>query len=325
MHETAEVICKIQAYPKPEFKWYYGTNISPLLSSSEGHYIVSTTVDDNDVYTSVLRISNIQDTDYGTYKCQVVNNLGNIEEEIKLQPKGAPEKPTKVTAIHMGHNFVTLNWEPGFNGGISNTKYFVSYKKVNIRDSYDVEGCGIVTKPTDWSEVDCQQNIPCNVSHLEQHQTYLFKVKALNTKGNSDYSREIEAFTRVDKLPLPQRVAYDPASHTLSINIPRTCLPLEAVVESISSDMMPIPTWQIVDTFTLHVSGLNPSYKEVNLDQLGSRKDAGRSLVDEPIGVNDNFQTRVRVKLCLRTQKDHCGEYINAERKYSNLNTKLFN
>lgn len=310
------MVCKIQAYPKPEFKWYFGSNTAPLLPSSEGHYVVTTTVDDNDIYTSVLKISNINKHDYGVYRCQVVNNLGNIEEEIKLQPKGAPDQPTRVTAIYMGHNFVTLNWEPGFNGGMSNTKYFVSFKKINVRDSFEVEGCGVVTKPSDWLEVDCQQSIPCNVSHLEQHQTYLFKVKAFNAKGVSTYSREIEAFTRVDKLPLPQRVGYDPDSHTLTINIPRTCLPLIAVVETISPEAAPLQNWQEIHKFPLHTSGLNPTYKEVNLDQLTSRKDAGRSLVDEPIGVNDDYQPKVRVKLCLRTQQDHCGEYTKADRKY---------
>lgn len=129
------------------------------------------------MYTSVLKISNIKQQDYGEYNCQVINNLGNIEAKIRLQPKGAPEKPTKLSALYIGHNFVTLNWEPGFNGGIYNTKYFVSYKKIPSTDDILVEGCGIVSRSVDWSEVDCQQNVPCNVSHLDQHQSYVFKVK----------------------------------------------------------------------------------------------------------------------------------------------------
>lgn len=143
------------------------------------------------------------------------------------------------------------------------------------------------------------------------------QVKALNTKGNSENSHEIRAATKVDRIPLPQRVAYDPSSHTLSINIPATCLPLIAVVETINNDNLPISSWQVVDTLPLQVSGLMPTYKEANLDQIGSRnyKGAGRSLVDEPIGVNDDIDSKVRVKLCLRTHHDLCGEYIEAERK----------
>lgn len=244
-----------------------------------------------------------------------MNNLGKIDTKIRLQPKGPPEKPSKLVGVHTGPNFVTLNWEPGFNGGVSNTKYFVSYKKVPSDDDIVIEGCGVVPKAADWSEVDCQQNVPCNVSHLDQHQTYLFKVKALNTKGNSEHSQDIRISTRVDRIPLPQRVAYDPASHVVSINIPATCLPLVAIVESISSENHPIPIWQIVDTLPLQVSGISPTYKEANLEQIG-RGNRARSLSDEPIGV-DQYSPRVRVKLCLRSRIESCGDFVEAERKSS--------
>lgn len=141
----------------------------------------------------------------------------------------------------------------------------------------------------------------------------------MNTKGHSENSQEIGASTLVDRIPQPHRVAYNPNSHTLSINIPATCLPLVAVVETNNPDTMPITTWQVIDTLPLQTSGNFPTYKDANLDQLSSRnyKGAGRSLVDEPIGVNDNFQTRVRVKLCLRTGHQHCGEPLDAECKYN--------
>ena len=314
-HETAEVICKVQAYPKPEFKWFYGISSTQLeTSSSESHYVIDNNLVENDVYTSVLKISNIKEQDYGEYNCQVVNILGTIEDRIRLQPKGAPERPTHLTAEHVGPNFVTLGWEPGFNGGISSTKYFVTYKKIPRNDNTNIEGCGTVTKAADWSEIDCNMNIPCNVSHLDQHQNYIFKVKAFNSKGKSDYSQEISASTRVDRIPRPEKVAYDPSTHALSVIIPPTCLPLVAVVESISNDMS-TPSWQELDTLSLEVSGLSSSYKDSNLDQLASRAYKGRPLMDEPIGLDDEFQSRVRVKFCLRIQIEHCGEFVDAERK----------
>ncbi|KAK9729566.1 Immunoglobulin domain [Popillia japonica] len=312
-HENAEVVCKVQAYPKPEFKWFFGSSSSQLLTSSEGHYVINTTMAENDIYTSVLKISNIKQQDYGEYNCQVVNAMGSIEARIRLQPKGPPEKPTRVTDLHVGPNFVTLNWEPGFNGGISTTKYFVSFKKVPSNDNINIDGCGIVSRSIDWSEADCQQNVPCNVTQLEQHQTYLFKVKAFNTKGKSDYSQDITVSTRVDRIPLPEKVTYDPSSHILSIIVPITCLPLVAVVESISNEIMPIPTWQVLDTLPLEVSGAIPTYKEANLDQLVVRNHRGKSIIDEQIGLDDEYQSRVRVKLCLGTHLEHCGDFLEAE------------
>ncbi|XP_050294369.1 cell adhesion molecule DSCAM-like isoform X2 [Anthonomus grandis grandis] len=321
LSETAEVVCRVQAYPKPEFKWFFGNNINPLHSSSEGHYVVQITAEEDDMYTSVLKVSHIKKHDYGDYTCQVVNSLGRIDPKIRLQPKGPPEKPTKLVALYTGPTYVTLGWEPGFNGGIHNTKYFVSFKKVPGENDFMIEGCGPVSKNLDWAEVDCQQNVPCNVTHLDQHQTYLFKVKALNTKGIGENSQEIRATTRVDRIPVPQRVAYDKAANTLSINVPVTCLPLVAVVESISNDNHPITAWQVIDTLPLQVSGLVPTMKEKSLDKMMTRSfgtPMGRSLADEPIGMEEYSTPRVRVKLCLRTHHDHCGEFVEAELGYAN-------
>ncbi|CAH2015545.1 unnamed protein product, partial [Acanthoscelides obtectus] len=290
--ETAEVVCKVQAYPKPEFKWFFSNNMSPLHSSSEGHYVVHTTSDDNDIYTSILRISNIKKQDYGEYNCQIVNSRGKIETKIRLQSKGPPEKPTKLVALHTGPNFVTLGWELGFNGGIANTKYFVQYKKVTSDNDVIVEGCGTIFKPTEWTEVDCHQNVPCNITHLEQHQSYLFKVPARQAKKSA---------------PEPGWTASLCPNELLTIELPILCLSTFLPLVCLSS-----PLWK------LSVSGLVPTYKEKNLDQITSRG-YQRSLVDEPIGVNDEENPRVRVKLCLQTHPEHCGEFIEAEMGYAHI------
>lgn len=80
----------------------------------------------------------------------------------------------------MGHNFITLSWTPGFDGGIHNTKYIVAYRRVGEEDS----NCNALilgyqsTKPRGdgWQEFDCQTYNPCNITSLEQHHSYRFKV-----------------------------------------------------------------------------------------------------------------------------------------------------
>lgn len=49
-------------------------------------------------------------------------------------------------------------------------------------------------------------------------------MKAYNTKGHSNYSEEASAVTKVDRIPAPQRVTYDPETHGLTLNIAATCL-----------------------------------------------------------------------------------------------------
>lgn len=182
MRETAEVICKVQAYPRPEFQWSFNTNTAPLLSGSDGHYEINTTINESggDVYTSVLQIANIREADYGDYNCRVANTLGSVKTSIRLQPKGPPEKPESLTAIDVGHNYVTLQWTPGFDGGLQNTKYFVSYRKVlRTKDEEYDSDCYASKKsaPDNWHEFDCQRSNPCNVTSLEQHQSYVFMVR----------------------------------------------------------------------------------------------------------------------------------------------------
>ncbi|BES87266.1 negative regulation of ERBB signaling pathway [Nesidiocoris tenuis] len=320
LRETAEVICKVKAYPRPEFQWSYSTNTAPLLAGADGHYEINTTVNESggDVYTSVLQISNVRQADYGEYNCRVANTLGSVKTQIRLQPKGAPERPESLRALDVGHSYITLQWTPGFNGGLQSTKYFVSYKRVLTTpndDCYAPKKNGI---PESWHEFDCQTKNPCNVTNLEQHQSYLFKVKAYNTKGQSNYSEEAAAMTKVDKIPSPQRVTFDPESHELTINIAATCLQLIAMVE-VSTSMYG-HNWRLVETMSLSPSG-SSSRKEATVLSLMPRraaKTSGRALEitsddDDIIDDHSVDNVRVRVRYCLQSNKETCGDYTEAE------------
>ncbi|XP_014244572.1 hemicentin-1 isoform X1 [Cimex lectularius] len=319
LRETAEVICKVQAYPRPEFQWSYSTNTAPLLSGADGHYEINTTVNESggDIYTSVLQISHLRQADYGEYNCRVANTLGSVKTQIRLQPKGPPEKPEALHAIDIGHSYIALQWTPGFNGGLHSTKYFISYKRVLTTlndDCYAPRKSGNVES---WHEFDCQTKNPCNVTSLEQHQSYLFKVKAYNTKGQSNYSDEAPSMTKVDRIPAPQRVTFDPESHQLTINIAATCLQLIAMVE-VSTSVYG-HDWRLVETMSLSPSGTTSRREATVLSLMPRRaaKTSGRSLEipsDENILDNHNSESvRVRVRYCLQSNKETCGDYTEAE------------
>lgn len=176
--ESAEISCRVLAYPKPEFQWLLGSSTSSLQMSSDGHYDINTTSNNNDSYLSVLKIKNVNPHDYGDYYCKVTNALGSIKPQIKLQPKGSPESPKSLAVQKVGPSYVTLKWENGFNGGLSNTKYFVLYRRVSGRGAASGgEGCEAERAgDTDWMEYDCGRSNPCNVTRLEQHSSYTFKV-----------------------------------------------------------------------------------------------------------------------------------------------------
>ncbi|KAH8412239.1 hypothetical protein KR009_000753, partial [Drosophila setifemur] len=343
LRESAEVVCRVQAYPKPEFQWQYGNNPSPLTMSSDGHYEISTRMENNDIYTSILRIAHLQHSDYGEYICRAINPLDSIREPIRLQPKGSPEKPLNLKILEVGHNYAVLNWAPGFNGGFMNTKYLVSYRRVatpreqTLSDcsghgyipSYQISSSSGSNSNHEWIEFNCFKENPCKLAPLDQHQSYMFKVYALNAKGSSPFSNEVLATTKVSKIPPPLHVSYDPNSHVLGINVAATCLSLIAVVESRvnridTTDAM----WEIVETLTLLPSGRETTFKEAVINHMTrsahytTASTSGRSLgvggtsnlgEDRTMALANPDRPVVRVKLCLRSNHEHCGAYANAE------------
>ncbi|ALC38153.1 fred, partial [Drosophila busckii] len=339
LRESAEVICKVQAYPKPEFQWQFGNNPSPLTMSSDGHYELNTRMENNDIYISILRIAHLQLSDYGDYTCRAVNPLDTIRTQIRLQPKGAPEKPTALKILEVGHNYAVLNWQPGFNGGISTTKYLVSYRRVSTPREQLLSDCsGQSFTPSyqlsgpqhEWIEFNCFRENPCKLAPLDQHQSYMFKVYAFNSKGNSGHSNEVLATTKVNKIPPPLHVSYDPNSHVLGINVAATCLSLIAVVESLVSRDTTAPMWEIVETLTLLPSGNEVTFKEAIINQMArsahyttATSSTGRSASPSSGQLGEDRTMAlaetagpgpvVRVKLCLLANHEHCGAYANAE------------
>lgn len=298
LRETATVACKVQAWPKPEFQWSFETNQASLQgSSSDGHYEIFTSSDNNDVYTSVLNITDIQEHDYGAYSCRAANALGFITSTIMLQPKGAPEKPTGISAAEIGPTHIALHWQFGFDGGLPITNHFVSYRRIAGSDEGYASDCVPVRNAgNQWQEIDCRRTNPCNISGLEAHQTYAFKVKVYNTKDSSDYSDEFSATTTVTKIPAPSRVTYDPASGTLAINIAQTCLALVASIERLDED----GKWQYISEWPLDVLGGAPTQREGAL----------------PYPDIETSEPGIKVRLCLKTDREKCGEYTKAESKF---------
>uniref|UniRef100_A0A1I8PZM6 Uncharacterized protein n=1 Tax=Stomoxys calcitrans TaxID=35570 RepID=A0A1I8PZM6_STOCA len=331
VRESAEVQCKVQAYPKPEFQWQFGNNPSPLTMSSDGHYEISTRVDNNDIYTSILRINHLSHSDYGDYSCRAVNPLDTIRTQIRLQPKGPPERPTSLKVLETSHNFVIISWIPGFNGGMMSTKFLVTYRRVPTPKEQLLSDCSAVHSyvfsggmgSPEWLEFDCFRDNPCKVTPLDQHQSYMFKIYALNAKGSSGYSNEVQATTKVSKIPPPLHVTYDPNSHVVGINIAATCLSLIAIVESLVNRESPMATWEVVDNISLLPSGKEATFRETTINHIvqrphysisGHRTAVGHA-EDMTLALAENKQASpaVRVKLCLHSNRDHCGEYANAE------------
>ena len=166
--ETAFISCKMQAYPSPRFDWSLGQSV---LQSNQRLYDNNITALGNDIYEGVLRINKVTENSYGPYTCKGTNDMGPGKRTIiKLQRKGKPEKPLNVRAINVGYDFITIGFDPGFDGGYNNTSHSLEYRRYES------------SVP---NYVDCFTQTYCNITGLEQHSNYYIKVKASNIKGES--------------------------------------------------------------------------------------------------------------------------------------------
>lgn len=109
----------------------------------------------------------------------------------------------------------------------------------------------------------------------------------------------------------------------LGVNIGQTCLALIAVVETVVTNDIHAPEWRIVDQIPLHASGSQTTFKESIVENIQiprRRNNVARSLEDEEdftMALEDEqMSPRVRVKLCLRGNPEHCGDYTVAESKF---------
>ncbi|XP_053612701.1 hemicentin-1 [Plodia interpunctella] len=297
--EVAKISCRVNSYPKPEFQWFYGTSSAPLQSTSEGHHQIDVSSDENESYLTVLKIHGVKSRDYGDYYCQVKNTLGMIRPKIRLQPKSAPETPQKLVSDDAGPSYVTLKWEAGFNGGLPSTKYFVRYRRIPRKsDGQAGDHCSSKPSDFDWMEFDCGRQNPCNVTQLTSNNHYIFLVKALNPKGQSNYSNEVTVTTKVDTIAPPGQVTYDPSSKQLVFSVSGTCLSLVGVAEGLTN------SWQVIDTVPIQLSGGMSSVVEAALEPPAPAR-RGAAL--------DDLNPRVRLKLCLRVNPEVCSEYTEAE------------
>ncbi|CAG0880135.1 unnamed protein product [Cyprideis torosa] len=212
--ERVLVSCRAWAFPRPVFSWYFrGEEIRP-----DGQNIQSnSTAYPGDEHGAVLMIRSLSSEHYGQYTCRAENELGSEDMAIQLQEKGAPDPPPSApVALAKGASWILLGWEPGFHGGLVETRHFV---KALSADSERI--------------FDCHFNNPCNITGLDQQTSYSFKIQASNDLGKSQYSTSatISTLLNSNQLPKPGRLLFGRQARTASFNVARASIPLVAIVD----------------------------------------------------------------------------------------------
>ncbi|XP_023310255.1 nephrin [Anoplophora glabripennis] len=169
--DTGKLICKSQASPLARYTW--ARNGSPISANTTGKYYTTYKQIDQLSSESTLYITHITSADYGNYECVARNELGFSTISPRLEVTSAPDTPSLLTVLNVTHDSVTLNWTPGFDGGMK-ASYRIRYRKVND-DGYkyeDVVGNNVTTHV---------------IKGLETNSQYVFSIMASNKLGTSKY------------------------------------------------------------------------------------------------------------------------------------------
>ncbi|XP_031432688.1 nephrin isoform X2 [Clupea harengus] len=175
---TVDIACQAEGVPKVDFSW--AKNKMPMDFANPRY--MENTVRVGVVHTSTLSIENVSATlDYAVFTCTASNSLGEDSLDIQLLNTNHPESPSDLRLLHVSNYSVTLEWKPGFDGGLTQKfrirylwKGFSSYHYVDV----------FPPKATFYT-----------VTGLLPATTYNFSVNAVNNMGESSYADGNTALT----------------------------------------------------------------------------------------------------------------------------------
>lgn len=127
---------------------------------------------DSLTYESILLIERVAATDYGTYECVARNEQGSTKEMVRLDVTSQPDPPQNLSVVNVTHDSVTLNWTPGFDGGMK-ARYRIRFREAS-------------SEHYQYQDVRTNTN-KITITTLKMNTLYLFSIMASNDLGSSRY------------------------------------------------------------------------------------------------------------------------------------------
>ncbi|XP_049881989.1 nephrin [Pectinophora gossypiella] len=169
--QVGRLSCRCKSAPPPNFTWSKNGAKLPVNTSTK--YFAEYHKNDPITYTSVLLINDVSSSDYGSYECGARNDLGFTTTSVKLDITSAPDQVISLAVTNVTYNSVTLEWVPGFDGGLQSW-YRIRYRKI-YDDSYKYE------------DVVPKNATSYTIGGLERNTDYVFSIMAINKIGQSKY------------------------------------------------------------------------------------------------------------------------------------------
>ncbi|XP_047453827.1 nephrin [Mugil cephalus] len=197
---TAEVVCRAEGIPPVNFCW----EKNGVRMDFENPRYEEQTVREGSFHTSTVRVVNVSSTlDYAVFSCTARNSLGEDKLDIQLISTNHPDPPSSFRQVSVTHDSATLEWIPGFDGGLQ--------QRFRIRYRWDQLVSFL------YVDVFPPGSATFTVTNLQPVTTYNFSVNALNAIGESDYADNNAVLTITTKeRPSSEEVPSDEDSPSVS-------------------------------------------------------------------------------------------------------------
>lgn len=173
--DRGRVVCRARAAPQPSFIWR--RNGKDIKMQRRNKFKAAERQLDALSYESVLMIENTSADDYGAYECVARNTHGQASSTLEFTKPTRPDTPLELRVANMTDEQLTLEWKPGFDGGLA-VYYRLRYKQLS-EDKY---------KYTDAKP----GRLNATLSALKSGATYVFSVMAANEAGGSKFMPDIK-------------------------------------------------------------------------------------------------------------------------------------
>ncbi|KAK6047730.1 immunoglobulin I-set domain protein [Cooperia oncophora] len=171
--KDATITLSFKGKPAPSAEWLDSAG-KPIKDSKK--YKIKTTE-----VSSELTIKGVGSSDAGQYVLKIKNTSGEDSLPITIQVQGRPDTPGKPTVKQNTADSVVLTWtEPKKDGG-------------SAIQQFTVEMCTAANKK--WKKAETTKQATTTLFNLVPGELYIFRVKAANSLGESEFSEESEPFS----------------------------------------------------------------------------------------------------------------------------------
>ncbi|KAK7886670.1 hypothetical protein WMY93_026291 [Mugilogobius chulae] len=182
----AELACRAEGIPNVDFIW----EKKQMLMDFQNPRYEEKTVREGSFYTSTIQVVNVSALlDYAVFTCTARNPLGDDKLDIQLVSTNHPDPPSSFGLVSVLYDSVTLEWIPGFDGGLP--------QKFRVRYNWDKSGRFL------YMDVFPPGEATFTVTGLLPNTTYNFSINAINAIGESDYA-DNNAVLTITTMDLPE-------------------------------------------------------------------------------------------------------------------------